>query len=196
MRRCGVRLRASVDQAQTNLGAILVDYGAATHQTRSGDGVRTSTTSTCWGESSADDDPCYFEVTKPLVGVTSWNVAKAILASSNRDSLVTAQPLVPGEGYDFDITVLPTDYVFPAGHQIGVIVVGSYRQFPSIVNQNRANITADEKHSTVTLPIVGGSATVIPNGPSSAQAAPALKAARESDGGWAAARPQGVEIPR
>ena len=35
---------------------------------------------------------------------------------------------MPGQSYDFNFPLLPEDYVFKAGHQLGVVVVGSYSQ--------------------------------------------------------------------
>ena len=55
-----VSLSASADQIDTNLGALLVDWGTDTRvQWGTGDGIRTLTTEDCWGENSAVDDPCY-----------------------------------------------------------------------------------------------------------------------------------------
>jgi X-Pro dipeptidyl-peptidase len=184
-----LRLRASASTSQTNLGAILVDYGAATHQTRAGDGVVTTGRSSCWGETSATDDPCYFEVDKPLVDVTSWGVSKGILDSSNRYSLSTAVPLQPGRRTSFRLPLLPTDYVFPAGHRIGVIVVGSYADFPSNVNGSRATISVDVRRSRIALPITFERAEPAPG----AQA-PLVAPESAGDGGWD--NPRERRIPR
>jgi hypothetical protein len=48
------------------------------------------------------------------------------------------------------------DYVFEAGHQIGVVIVGSYAGYSSIADQTRANITVSGRFSKLLLPIVGG----------------------------------------
>ena len=63
-----VHLRAAADQTDTNLGAILVDYGSGSHITRTGDGVTTLSTETCWGESTPADDACYRDVAKAATG--------------------------------------------------------------------------------------------------------------------------------
>src|SRR3954468_19519316 len=50
-----IDLQASLSQDQSNLTALLVDYGAADHVGRAGDGgtgVHTESTSSCWGEST------------------------------------------------------------------------------------------------------------------------------------------------
>jgi X-Pro dipeptidyl-peptidase len=151
-----VRLRASADQEDTNLGAILVDYGTATRVSRAGDGIRTLATEDCWGESSAADEPCYLQTEKRVAETPREVVTKGILDALNRDSLTTAEPLVPGTDYEFGFPLLPEDYVFEAGHRIGVVVVGSYPSYGSASDQTRANLTLSVKLSRVTLPIVGG----------------------------------------
>jgi hypothetical protein len=65
-----VILHASLDKPQSNLSAMLVDYGPSTQITRSADGISTpaGAPSDCWGPSSTrvgpngqvmDFDPCY-----------------------------------------------------------------------------------------------------------------------------------------
>ena len=50
-----VSLSASADQIDTNVGALLVDWGTDTRvQWNVGDGIRTLTTEDCWGETSAE----------------------------------------------------------------------------------------------------------------------------------------------
>jgi hypothetical protein len=95
------RVRASarvrVDRPATQLSARLVDYGTATRVDYGlGEGVRTLTTSSCYGESTSYDDVCYRDVAERRV--TSDN---AILTRSWRDaahhvSLRLVTPLKPG----------------------------------------------------------------------------------------------------
>ena len=64
--------------------------------------------------------------------------------------------LLPGEPTRVDIPLLPEDYVFAAGHRIGVVVLGSYSGYPSVGEQNRAAITVRYPQSRIVLPVVGG----------------------------------------
>jgi X-Pro dipeptidyl-peptidase len=152
------RLIASADQTDTNLGMILVDYGLATRVAHrlSGEGIQTLETEDCWGESSPTDDPCYRQTVKRLVESDREVVTKGILDAVNRNSITTAEPLVPGEKTEFVFPLLPEDYVFEPGHRIGVVVVGSYPGYSSIADQTRAAIDLSVKVGRVTLPIVGG----------------------------------------
>jgi X-Pro dipeptidyl-peptidase len=154
-----IDLQASLSTPQSNLAALLVDYGPATHTGRGGsDGVTNTTTRTCWGDSTAADSACYLEVTKPTQSVTQWRVSKGILDSSNRDSLIAGQAadVVPGQKYEFKFGVLPTEYTFPAGHQIGVVLLANYSM--GVAGTRGAVVTVDTKASKVILPITGGSA--------------------------------------
>ncbi|HET8755025.1 MAG TPA: CocE/NonD family hydrolase [Solirubrobacteraceae bacterium] len=173
-----IDIRASLDKPQTNLGALLVDYGAGTQITRSSEGIQNVSpeTRSCWGESSAADSACYIDVFKPTVDVTQWRVTKGILDSSNRDSLTTPTTADPGVEYRFTWPTLPQDYVFAAGHQIGIILVGDYPQFPSVNGTSGTTVTLDTRASTVHLPVVGGYPAAVASGAFAADTvAPALQ---------------------
>ena len=151
-----VRIRASVNATDTNFGAILVDYGPATQVSRTGDGAQTLGTQDCWGEVSASDEACYFQVAKRLTNVTQWRVSKGILDALNRNSYAVAEPLIPGQEESFTFPLLPQDYVFPAGHRIGLVLVGSYSGYGSQADQNRATISLNVTETLFDLPVVGG----------------------------------------
>jgi X-Pro dipeptidyl-peptidase len=162
-------IQASLDKTQSNLGAILVDYGAGTQITRTSEGIIDATPEVrdCWGESSAADSACYKQVTKPLVSVTAWRVTKGILDSSNRDSLVTPTPVNIGEKYRFTWPTHPQDYVFPAGHQIGIVLVANYPGFGTFTSANGTTgttVTLDTRVSKLRLPVVGGYRAAVASG--------------------------------
>jgi X-Pro dipeptidyl-peptidase len=161
-----VDIQASLDKTQTNLGALLVDYGAGTQITRSSEGIQNVSpeTRSCWGESSANDSACYADVFKPTVSVTSWRVTKGILDSSNRDSLTTPTLADVGVKYRFTWPTLPQDYVFPAGHQIGIIIVANYSQFPGVNGTTATTVTLDSRASKLRLPVVGGYRAAVASG--------------------------------
>jgi X-Pro dipeptidyl-peptidase len=168
-----IELQASADKAQTNLGALIADYGAGTHITRNADGISNGTTRTCWGQATArpggpngtpiDRDACYLEVTKPTQDVTAWRVTRGILDSSNRFALTTPTALTPGEKTTFGWPLNPIDYVFKAGHQIAVVLSGDYGSF-GIAGTRGATITVDTRLSKLTLPIVGGFSEALSSG--------------------------------
>jgi X-Pro dipeptidyl-peptidase len=155
-----VRVRASVNATDTNFGAVLVDYGPGTQVSRTGDGIQNLATEDCWGESSATDDACYLQVVKRLTTVTQWRVSKGILDALNRSSYAVATPLVPDLEETFPFPLLPQDYVFPAGHRIGLVLVGSYSGYGSQADTNRATISLNVTDTVFELPVVGGKAAL------------------------------------
>ncbi len=164
-------LLASADQTDTNLGVIVVDYGTDERvQHTTGDGLRTKPLSeapeTCWGEPNPawGEDACYLQTVERRVTASQELVTKGILDAQNRNSYATAEPLVVGQSYPFNFPLLPEDYVFKAGHRIGIVVVGSYSQYSSIADQTRANITLNVHESGIVLPIVGGSRAALEAG--------------------------------
>ncbi|HET9346122.1 MAG TPA: CocE/NonD family hydrolase C-terminal non-catalytic domain-containing protein, partial [Candidatus Limnocylindrales bacterium] len=163
-----VDVRASLSTTQSNLGAVLVDYGPSTQVSRQSDGIVTAQpeTRTCWGESSADDSACYLEVTKPTTDVTQWRVSKGILDSSNRESLLAtmATPVQIGTEYRFTWPTFPNDFVFGAGHRIGIILVANYTSFGSVAGTTGSQIALDTRASKVRLPIVGGYGAAVASG--------------------------------
>ncbi|MBL6275397.1 Xaa-Pro dipeptidyl-peptidase [Micromonospora fiedleri] len=155
-----VRIKASVNGEDTSFAGLLVDYGTRQRFSTSGDGVRTVTTEDCWGESATfgghHEEACYRQVVKNVASNPQELVTKGIYDGLNLDSLYTSTPLVPGEKNAVDIPLQPEDYVFEAGHQIGVVLLGSYSGYSSRAKQTRAEITVHFDSTRITLPIVGG----------------------------------------
>ena len=101
-----VNLRAAFGTTQSNISAVIMDYGTGNQISRTGDGVQNTTTRTCWGAASLDvlacptlgdtctvtaatgvDNACYLEVSKRVGPVDQWRVTRGTLDSSNRNSL-------------------------------------------------------------------------------------------------------------
>ena len=161
-----VQLDASVNKTSTHLGAILVDYGPAIPRVaRTSDGIQTLTTSNCWGQASANDNGCYKEVGERIdTTSTRWRVTKGVLDAGHRTSRLTTTPIVADQRYPFSFPLLPYDYTFQAGHQIGLVIVGSYRDYGTTASTTAANITFSLKNSRISLPIVGGGAAALAAG--------------------------------
>ena len=117
-------LTASSSLDEAYLGAILVEYGPSTQNDRTGDGIRQTTLpEECYGQASAHDDGCYRPVEYRPVQVSQWRVTKGIIDGRNRDSITTAEPMVPGEMEQISFPLLPSEHVFQAGNRLGVILV-------------------------------------------------------------------------
>ena len=171
-----VQLDASANKTSTHFGAILVDYGPATTRvSRTGDGAITGTATDCWGESAAGgpacnavgdactqsatiENACYKQVGERLETATRWRVTKGILDAGHRTDRRTTTPIVPDQRYPFSFPMLPYEYTFQPGHQIAVVIVGSYSGYGSTSSNTAAAITLSLQKSRVVLPIVGGGA--------------------------------------
>jgi X-Pro dipeptidyl-peptidase len=152
-----VSLTASSSLDEAYFGAILVEYGPSTQNDRAGDGIRQTTLpEECYGEANQNDDGCYRPVEYRPVNVTQWRVTKGIIDGRNRDSITTAEPMVPGEMEQISFPLLPSEHVFLEGNRIGVILVGSYRSYSAERLPSRPTITVDTKVSHLALPVLGG----------------------------------------
>jgi X-Pro dipeptidyl-peptidase len=162
-------LRVSLDKPQSNIAAMVVDYGPSTQITRSGDGQSTPADAPkdCWGSSSTrlgpdgkvmDYDACYQIPTKPTVTITAtqgWRLSRGIIDSSNKDSLYVDTPVTPGVEYQVKFPIMPVEYTIPAGHRLGVVLMANY----SALQKNGTTgttITLNAKASKISLPVVGG----------------------------------------
>lgn len=151
-----INIRAKVDAEDTNLTALIVDYGKAKRvDYENNGGIRTLNKESCWGKSILLDDACYKQTriitdTEPYEIVTrSWFDAQ------NWESLYEDNPLKPGKNYLFQWKALPVDYVFERGHRIGIVIAGSDDQW-TIPEKNRAKIEVTLGQSSIELPVVGG----------------------------------------
>jgi X-Pro dipeptidyl-peptidase len=91
-------------------------------------------------------------------------VTKGVLDAGHRTSRYTTTPIVADQRYPFSFPLLPYDYTFPVGHQIGVVIEGSYRDYGTTASNTGAAITFSLKNSRITLPIVGGGAAALAAG--------------------------------
>jgi X-Pro dipeptidyl-peptidase len=75
-----------------------------------------------------------------------------------------SSPVEIGREYGFDWPTFPNDFVFGAGHRIGIVLVGNYTSFNSIPGTIGSRITLDTRASKVRLPIVGGYGAALASG--------------------------------
>jgi X-Pro dipeptidyl-peptidase len=77
----------------------------------------------------------------------------------NRESIWKTTPVVPGSPYMIGFELQPHDYVFAAGSRIGLVLMSSDRLF-TLRPPAGTKLTLHTESSVVTLPIVGGDATL------------------------------------
>jgi X-Pro dipeptidyl-peptidase len=151
-----VTLRVKVDRPTTNLSVRLVDYGTANRVNygNSSGGVVRQTTESCWGESTAADDACYFDTVEDVVSTDHAVVTRGWLEASHHASLSSPAPLDPDRWYTMTVTLQPHDFVLATGHVLGLVVSQSDRDFTSAVTSG-ATVQVDLAGSRLTLPVAG-----------------------------------------
>jgi len=92
----------------------------------------------------------YSSSSNPVIVSRGWVDPQNLHAEDRSESLV------PGRDYTFEWDMQPKDYVFKAGHRIGVVLIASDYDY-TIRPKAGTKITVTPTRSEITLPIVGGS---------------------------------------
>jgi X-Pro dipeptidyl-peptidase len=82
-------------------------------------------------------------------------VTRGWIDPQNRDSISDSIPLVQGTRYSLRFGMQPDDYVFAAGHRIGLVVISTDYHY-TLRPDPGTKLTLDPRASTLTLPVVGG----------------------------------------
>jgi X-Pro dipeptidyl-peptidase len=82
-------------------------------------------------------------------------VTRGWLDPQNRVSIRRSRQVKRGREYRFRFDLQPDDYVFQAGHRIGLVVVSTDHDY-TIRPLPGTRLTLDPDGSELTLPIVGG----------------------------------------
>jgi X-Pro dipeptidyl-peptidase len=83
--------------------------------------------------------------------------AASLTKGGNYDSMERGKPLEPGKFVTLTFSLEPDDQVIPAGKRIGLMVMSSDREF-TLWPKPGTELTVDLDRSSVTIPVVGGSA--------------------------------------
>jgi X-Pro dipeptidyl-peptidase len=71
----------------------------------------------------------------------------------NRLSTVTSTPLTPGETYEVDWELQPVEYVVPAGHRVGLVLLANMKFYVALDSLAAGvSVRLDDTH--VTLPVM------------------------------------------
>jgi X-Pro dipeptidyl-peptidase len=145
---------ATPSTSTAHLTAYLVDYGPATIRSTSGEGIRTLTTESCWGESRTGDDACYRDTEATSTTVNAEVIARGWADLANYSSLTTPSPLRAGTKYTMTFRLSTTDHIVPAGHRLGLVIGGTDSTMigrPSSLPK----VTVDLAGTSVRLPVAG-----------------------------------------
>lgn len=88
---------------------------------------------------------------------TAEIVTRGWVDPQNRNSVRTSEQVVEGRPYALRFGMQPDDYVFPAGHQIGLVVISTDYDY-TIRPDPGAKLTLSTARSALTLPLVNGAA--------------------------------------
>jgi X-Pro dipeptidyl-peptidase len=117
-----VSVRAALDGRSPFLTALLVDYGTDTRPT----GAQVSTGEQfCYGPGVTGDTGCTTRTTHVSETAPFKIVTRGWLDVRNRHDPARTEPITPGTMYSFRWDMQPNDYVFKAGHRIGVVVLST-----------------------------------------------------------------------
>ena len=160
--RSSVTLRISADQADAALGAVLVDYSSEPFETidyRNSDGMVTADDQPedCFGENSFFDNGCYFPLRR-IYRTTTNEVVEPRRDRHVQPRLAADQDAAdPGQKVWVQVPLWTNDYTFLAGHRIGVVLVGSFRDYGTERKTGPVPTYEINVHeSRLTLPVVGG----------------------------------------
>lgn len=123
----------------------LVDYGDAERVLTTGEGVLTTVSESCWGESTDTDDACYFDVARNL-GHTPLQVL-----SRGWARLENAAPSTQR----LTIDMIPNDIMVPAGHQLGLVIVAASPEWVVTLDEAPTTYVLGLRNTRLRLPIVG-----------------------------------------
>ncbi|MFL6077469.1 MAG: Xaa-Pro dipeptidyl-peptidase [Mycobacteriales bacterium] len=151
-----VTLRVKVDRPTTELTARLVDYGAAdrVNYLGPGEGITTLGTQSCWGESTAADDACYFDTAEDVVHSDHAVLTRGWLDAAHHVTLARTTPLQPGTWYTVTVPLDAYDALIPAGHTLGLILTQSDNEYTT-PRPTGATVQLALAGSALHLPVAG-----------------------------------------
>ncbi|MFE3450798.1 CocE/NonD family hydrolase [Nonomuraea sp. NPDC059194] len=155
-----VTVRLMLDKPTANLGVLLVDYGTdlrinhAEATATSAQGMKFTGGEDCVGQSTADDDACYFKATDNTATSDVHVVTRGVIDAQNYRSLTRATPLTPGKPYQITWNLLPQDYEFKIGHRLGLVLTGTNDDLTDAELGTGAKVTVDLAGTSISLPLV------------------------------------------
>jgi X-Pro dipeptidyl-peptidase len=122
-----VTLTVTPSTSAARLSAVLVDYGTTTmrNYTGSAEGITTLNTQSCYGDSTAQDSPCYYDTAPDTETVSTDVFARGWADLGHYAGLTSQQTLTAGKAYTITFPLNTTDHSVPAGHTLALIVAGT-----------------------------------------------------------------------
>ncbi len=95
-------------------------------------------------------------ITRGWADIQNW---KSLTKGGPYESERPGEPLVPGRFYDLTFDLEPDDEFVPAGKRLAVMIMSSDREF-TLWPEAGTELTIDLAHSSIEVPIVGGTAAL------------------------------------
>lgn len=138
------------DAPQGQVAVYLVDYGTSERVLDTGDGIRTGTEESCWGESTATDDACYREVD---------------LRTGETPLQIVARGWARLEGagtHEVSVELQHNDVTIAKGHRLGLVVAASSTGRVVTVDSADTPYTVDLGDTALHLPLTGPMSSFAP----------------------------------
>ncbi|MDA8368577.1 MAG: Xaa-Pro dipeptidyl-peptidase [Nocardiopsaceae bacterium] len=148
-----ISVRASMQGSSPYLTALLVDYGTDTRPTGAVDYDEDD--EVCYGEGVPEDTGCTFparhiqETGDYKIVTRGWQDAR------NRRSDAWQAPVVSGRMYRYSWQMQAQDYVFKAGHRIGIVLISTDHDY-TLRYPSGTKVTVDTGRAVVELPVSSG----------------------------------------
>jgi len=149
-----ITVAATPSTSTAHLSAYLVDYGTATARSSTGEGIRTLTTESCWGEDRPGDDACYRDTAATTTTVDAQVIARGWADLANYASLSTPRTLTPGTKYTMTFRLSTTDWIVPAGHRLALVIAGTDSSMTTTPAQ-LPRVTVSLAETSVQIPLLG-----------------------------------------
>lgn len=136
-------ISVSHDAPTGQVAVYLVDYGTSERVLDTGDGIRTVSEQTCWGESTSYDDACFNEV-ELRTGETPLQVVARGWAR------------LEGAGtHELSVELQHNDVLLRSGHHLGLVVAGSSTGRVVTVDNASTVYDVDLSRTALHLPLTG-----------------------------------------
>ncbi|MBP2328086.1 X-Pro dipeptidyl-peptidase [Kibdelosporangium banguiense] len=151
--RVNVTVRSST--ASAPLTALLVDYGPGTEFSVADFSPMELMTQKCDLVDVDQQTGCATPQAERAVAITAKVITRGAIDLKNHSSATAGTPLVPGQSYQASWELHGKDYVVPAGHQVGLVLMANDRNYISIDQAAKA-LTVQLDGSSLDIPMVDG----------------------------------------
>ncbi|RSM78562.1 Xaa-Pro dipeptidyl-peptidase [Kibdelosporangium aridum] len=150
-----VNVTVRSNTASAPLTALLVDYGPGTAFSVQDMSPEELINMECSLSDIDQKTGCAEPFVSRAEAVTATVITRGAIDLKNRASLTSGTPLVPGQTYTASWELHGKDYVVPAGHRIGLVLMANDRTYIS-VDQGAGALTVSLDGSSLDIPVVGG----------------------------------------